>query len=74
VGGAGRVDAQGASGDGTVLIPLAASEDEDVLVAIVVVPGNMAGLMITQQGSGRSSETIAIKPMNLHSFPEKFPG
>ena len=71
--GAGGMDAEGAGRERAVFIPLAARENENVLVAVMVVPWDAARFVVTEQGGGRSCQAVAVEAVDVHPFAERLP-
>ena len=71
--GAGRVDAEGPGRHDAEFVPLAASKDKDVLVAVMMVPRDTAGFMVAEQGGGRSGQAVAVETINVHPLAEGLP-
>ena len=67
------MDAEGAGRERAVFIPLAARENENVLVAVMVVPWDAARFVVTEQGGGRSCQAVAVEAVDVHPFAERLP-
>jgi hypothetical protein len=68
------VDAEAAGEELPVLVPLGALEDQDVLVAGMVMQGDFAAGAESEEGGGGSGQAIAVKTVNFHAWLEGLPG
>ena len=61
-------------GDGfAILVPLRAAQDDDVLVAAVLVQRHMGGAVVAQQRGGGPVDAVAVQMMNLHAVAKRLP-
>jgi hypothetical protein len=67
------MNAQRSGAENAMFVPLAARENEDVFVSVVMVEGNFAFFPESNERGGWSHETVSVEAMNFHSFPEGLP-